>query len=77
MELPAPVRQAIDAALAHVPLMLVRGGASDVLTAEAAARMRARRPDMAELVLTGIGHAPTLSEPAIAAPLDAWIEAQP
>lgn len=64
-------------ALAHAPLMLVRGGASDVLTAKTAARMRARRPDMAELVLPGIGHAPTLSEPAIAAPLDAWIEAQP
>lgn len=64
-------------ALGRVPLLLVRGGASDILSAETASRMRARRPDMAELVLPGIGHAPTLSEPEIAPALDAWIEAQP
>lgn len=64
-------------ALRRVPLLLVRGGASDILSAETAARMRARRPDMAELVLPGIGHAPTLSEAEIAPALDAWIEAQP
>jgi len=64
-------------ALARVPLLLVRGGASDVLPAATAERMRQRRPDMAELVLPGVGHAPTLSEPEIAPALDAWIEAQP
>lgn len=64
-------------ALARVPLLLVRGGASDILAPGTAARMRARRPDMAELVLPGVGHAPTLSEPQIAPALDAWIEAQP
>lgn len=64
-------------ALAHVPLLLVRGGASDILLAETASRMRRRRPDMAELILPDVGHAPTLSEPAIAPALDAWIEAQP
>lgn len=64
-------------ALTRAPLLLVRGGASDILSAGTAGRMRQRRPDMAELVLPGIGHAPTLSEPEIAPALDAWIEAQP
>ncbi|MFQ3623889.1 MAG: alpha/beta hydrolase, partial [Acetobacteraceae bacterium] len=64
-------------ALARRNLLLVRGGASDILSAGTAARMRERRPDMAELVLPGVGHAPTLSEPSIAPAVDAWIEAQP
>lgn len=74
---PLPDLWPLFGALAHAPLLLVRGGASDILSAETAARMRARRPDMAELVLPGVGHAPTLSEPEIAPALDAWIEAQP
>lgn len=64
-------------ALARRNLLLVRGGASDILSAETAARMRSHRPDMAEIVLPGVGHAPTLSEPTIAPAVDAWIEAQP
>jgi pimeloyl-ACP methyl ester carboxylesterase len=64
-------------ALACAPLLLVRGGASDILSAATASRMRERRPDMAELVLPCVGHAPTLSEPEIAPALDTWIEAQP
>jgi len=74
---PVPDLWPLFGALRHVPLLLVRGGASDILSAETAARMRQRRPDMTELVLPGVGHAPTLSEPEIAPALDAWIEAQP
>lgn len=64
-------------ALAHLPVLLVRGGASDVLSAATARRMMERKPDLAEIVLEGVGHAPTLSEPAIAPAVDAWIAAQP
>lgn len=74
---PLPDLWPLFGALAHAPLLLVRGGASDILSAETAARMRAHRPGMEELVLPGVGHAPTLSEPAIAPALDRWIEAQP
>jgi pimeloyl-ACP methyl ester carboxylesterase len=52
-------------ALAGVPVLLVRGEASDVLLPETVARMRAERPDMEVLALPGIGHAPTLSEPVV------------
>ncbi|MCS6920381.1 MAG: alpha/beta hydrolase [Elioraea sp.] len=64
-------------ALAHLPVLVVRGGASDVLSAATARRMKERKPDLAEIVLDGVGHAPTLSEPAIAPALDTWLAAQP
>ncbi len=51
--------------LAGRPLLLVQGLASDVLLPDTVARMRERRPDMAVVALPGIGHAPTLTEPAV------------
>jgi pimeloyl-ACP methyl ester carboxylesterase len=62
---------------ARVPMMLVHGGASDILSAGTVARMRDGRPDMAVVTLDGVGHAPTLSEPAAAAALDAFLETLP
>jgi pimeloyl-ACP methyl ester carboxylesterase len=64
-------------ALAHVPLMLVRGGLSKLLSAETAARMRRERPDMAFCELPGNGHAPLLEEPHVRAPLDRFLGAIP
>jgi pimeloyl-ACP methyl ester carboxylesterase len=52
-------------ALAHVPLQLVWGEASDILLPATVAAMRAARPDMAVVSLPGIGHAPTLIEPKV------------
>ncbi|MNT37525.1 Alpha/beta hydrolase family protein [compost metagenome] len=45
------------------PALLVRGGASDLLSAEIAGRMRETAPDMAYVEVPGIGHAPMLDEP--------------
>ncbi|HEX8486827.1 alpha/beta hydrolase [Sphingomonas sp.] len=57
------------AALRQVPVLVVRGGRSDVLSARVAARMIASL-DRAELAeVPGVGHAPTLSEPVLAAPV--------
>jgi pimeloyl-ACP methyl ester carboxylesterase len=50
-------------ALAHVKLLLVRGGVSNILLPDTVARMQALRPDMAVVTLPGIGHAPILTEP--------------
>jgi hypothetical protein len=61
-------------ALAGVKLMLVHGTRSTILTAPTVARMRAARPDMV-VAQVDCGHAPTLSEPACAAALDAFLEA--
>ena len=49
--------------LAGLPLALIRGANSDLLTAETAARMRARRPDMGFAEVLGRAHIPFLDEP--------------
>jgi pimeloyl-ACP methyl ester carboxylesterase len=65
---------ALFAALAHLPLLLVRGEASDILLPDTVARMQAMRPDMAMVSLPGIGHAPTLAEPEIVSALHALLD---
>lgn len=62
-------------ALEGVPLLLVHGGASTLLLAPTVAAMRARRPDMAVATVAGVGHAPTLAEPAAAVALARFLAA--
>ncbi|MFC3213652.1 alpha/beta fold hydrolase [Novosphingobium panipatense] len=50
-------------ALARVPVLVVRGALSDLLSAETLAKMLSRAPGAEALTLEGIGHAPTLDEP--------------
>lgn len=50
-------------ALAGLPLALIRGANSDLLTADTAAKMRARRPDMSFAEVPGRAHIPFLDEP--------------
>jgi pimeloyl-ACP methyl ester carboxylesterase len=48
-------------ALANVPLMVLRGEHSDLLSEETVAAMRARRPAMETVMVPDQGHAPILS----------------
>ncbi len=50
-------------ALRRIPVLAVRGGLSDVLSAATLAKMAATKPDLAQLTLPGVGHAPSLNEP--------------
>ena len=50
-------------ALAGLPLALIRGANSDLLTADTAAKIRARRPDMTFAEVPGRAHIPFLDEP--------------
>jgi pimeloyl-ACP methyl ester carboxylesterase len=50
-------------ALAGLPLALIRGANSDLLTADTADRMRTRRPDMAFAEVPDRAHIPFLDEP--------------
>lgn len=61
-------------ALAQKPLLVVRGEVSDLLSAEAAAKMQAAAPDAKFAVVPGVGHAPDLDEPQAVAAIDAFLE---
>jgi pimeloyl-ACP methyl ester carboxylesterase len=79
LDAPTPDLWPLFGALAAVPLLLVHGTVSDILTAETVARMAAaRRAAGAEMQLvqvSGIGHAPTLAEPEVVAALAAFVAA--
>jgi pimeloyl-ACP methyl ester carboxylesterase len=62
---------------ARVPILLVRGGASDVLSAATVLKMRASRPDMPIVTLPDVGHAPSLSEPEAVAAIENFLEGLP
>ena len=49
--------------LKGLPTALIRGAASDLLSAETAAEMRRRHPRMSATVVPGRGHCPFLDEP--------------
>ncbi|OWK33459.1 alpha/beta fold hydrolase [Sphingomonas dokdonensis] len=58
------------AAFGTAPVLIVRGGRSDILSAAVAERMVAALLEAELVTLPGIGHAPTLSEPAVQGAID-------
>ena len=60
--------------LAHIPVLLAWGEVSNILLPETVAAMRAARPDMTVVSLPGIGHVPTLTEPAVLSTLAAFLQ---
>jgi pimeloyl-ACP methyl ester carboxylesterase len=62
-------------ALSHVPVLVIRGENSDLLTAETVARMAARHPDLQSVTVKDRGHAPFLDEPEASAAIDAFLTA--
>jgi pimeloyl-ACP methyl ester carboxylesterase len=70
---PSPDLWPLFGALAHLPLLLVRGEVSNILLPGTVSRMRAERPDMDVVELPGIGHAPILTEPAALAAVEAFL----
>jgi pimeloyl-ACP methyl ester carboxylesterase len=60
--------------LAQKPLLVVRGERSDLLSAEAAEKMRAAAPKARFAVVPGVGHAPELDEPEAVAAIDAFLD---
>ncbi|MFN6952923.1 MAG: alpha/beta fold hydrolase, partial [Albidovulum sp.] len=48
--------------LRDVPLMVIRGDRSDILSADTVSAMAERRPDMEVVTVAGQGHAPLLTD---------------
>jgi pimeloyl-ACP methyl ester carboxylesterase len=61
-------------ALGRKPLLVVRGGVSDLLSASALEKMRAAVPDMKSVTVPEVGHAPMLDEPEAVAAIDDFLE---
>ncbi len=58
------------AALDGAPVLIVRGARSDILSAAVAERMVASVAGAEVVTVPNIGHAPTLTEPEVTAPID-------
>ncbi len=61
-------------ALADLPLALIRGANSDLLSTETVRKMRARRPDMSFAEVPGRAHIPFLDEPEAVALIRAFLK---
>jgi pimeloyl-ACP methyl ester carboxylesterase len=61
-------------ALARVPLLVIRGGRSDILSPATVAAMQTRHPAMEAIEVPDQGHAPLLSDPALVARIAAFAE---
>jgi pimeloyl-ACP methyl ester carboxylesterase len=74
VEKPLPALWKEFDAMARVPLMVIRGGNSDLLSAATVAAMAARHPAMKAIEVPDQGHAPLLSEPALIARIAAFAQ---
>ena len=61
-------------ALRGVPMLLVRGELSDLLSPDTLKQMAARNPAMQTVVVPRVGHAPTLDEPEVRAAIHALLD---
>lgn len=64
-------------ACAGLPLALIRGANSDVLSTATAAEMHRRRPDMIFAEVPDRGHVPFLDEPQALTAIHAWVKRLP
>ncbi|MGB3469850.1 MAG: alpha/beta hydrolase [Erythrobacter sp.] len=64
-------------ALRDVPMVLLRGELTDLLSLETVKQMEAANPAMTTVTVPRVGHAPTLDEPESRAAIDALLESLP
>jgi pimeloyl-ACP methyl ester carboxylesterase len=71
---PVPDLWPLFDAMQGLPLALIRGANSDLLTSETADEMSRRRPDMIRADVPGRGHVPFLDEPQALDALHQWLD---
>jgi pimeloyl-ACP methyl ester carboxylesterase len=71
---PPPDLWALWRAVHAIPTLAIRGGASDILSVETFHRMKAEKPDLVQVTLPGMGHAPTLTEPQSLKAIDDFLK---
>lgn len=60
-------------ALKNIPVLAIRGGLSDVLSAETLDKMAQEKPDLVRVTIANRGHVPLLDEPEAAAAIDEFL----
>ena len=61
------------AQITGVPMLVIRGGVSDLLSAATVERMRREKPDLEHLTVPTRGHTPLLDEPECLAAIDGFL----
>ncbi|MFI4986333.1 MAG: alpha/beta fold hydrolase [Alphaproteobacteria bacterium] len=59
--------------LRNIPVLALRGELSDVLSLATFERMAVEKPDLVRVSVPGVGHTPSLEEPATRSALDAFL----
>ncbi len=76
MAAPVPDLWPFFGALVHLPVLLVRGGSSEILLPATVARMQEMHVGLRVVEVPGVGHAPTLAEPLVLSALDGFLSAR-
>ena len=71
--LDAPDLWPLYAQIKGVPMLVIRGALSDLLSAATIARMAREKPDLQHIAVANRGHAPLLNEPECLAAIDTFI----
>jgi pimeloyl-ACP methyl ester carboxylesterase len=64
----------VFANLTDLPMLIIRGATSDILSAATVARMVREKPDLQQLEVANRGHAPLLNEPECIAAIDSFLQ---
>ena len=62
------------AQIKDVPMLVIRGGLSDLLSAATVARMGREKADLQHITVANRGHAPLLNEPECVAAIDVFVD---